>query len=385
MNLSNSNPGVLSNVQLKNLIEEQYLLDFPLIPKKDEYKGIDGSSLDLHISNKIWRLSSTAKLKKDECVNELIEIQAEEEFNLDQKEIILQKETVYLIKLKEKIAFNKFKGNYGLYGCASGKSTIGRLDILTRLIVDYSPKYDSIPPDYNGDLYIEVIPLSFNVKLAKGISLNQLRIFLGKPELSRLNNDDLIKYSPMLYYGKGNPVMSEVDTLRVNLKPDNKYNDKPIAFLAKAETKTFKLKDLDLTLDENSHDPHLFWEMEPHSKRDDLKMNINRFYILRSLERLLLPENIAVTCVAYTENLGELRIHYAGFAHPNFGHDRKDENSTIGAPLIFEARCHSFSVRIRHKEQFARIEYYKMSKSTDYPSGYTEQELTLSKFFKKWE
>ncbi len=99
---------------------------------------------------------------------------------------------------------------------------------------------------------------------------------------------------------------------------------------------------------------------------------------------MFLPNDIAVTCVAYSENLGELRIHYAGFAHPNFGRDRKDKE--IGAPLIFEARCHSFDVTIRDREHFAKIEYYKMSQATDYQSSktYSNQELQLSTYFREW-
>ena len=113
-------------------------------------------------------------------------------------------------------------------------------------------------------------------------------------------------------------------------------------------------------------------------------MNKENFYILRSYERMLLPNDIAVSCIAYTENLGELRIHYQGFAHSNFGH-HNEKDKKIGTPLIFEARCHSFDVKIRNKEQFARIEYYKMSKPTNTPSGYLTQELELSKIFKKWK
>jgi deoxycytidine triphosphate deaminase len=98
-----------------------------------------------------------------------------------------------------------------------------------------------------------------------------------------------------------------------------------------------------------------------------------------------LPNDVAVTCIAYSENLGELRIHYAGFAHPNFGHHGLDKlDKKIGAPLIFEARCHSFKVKIRHKEQFARIEYYKMSEFTEATSKYSNQELKLSAIFADW-
>lgn len=375
--LKQSKNGVLNDEQLKTLFKTEIIKYYePENLNQDNYNGVDASSIELHLSDKIWKMKSTAKLKKDETVRKVINLQKEEEeVNITD---VLKSKNVYIIKLKEKIQFDKFNNSSGLYGRASGKSSIGRLDVLTRLIVDHSSRYDEIPPDYNGDIYLEVIPLSFNIKVKEGLSLNQLRVFKGNPELSRIRNDDLNKLAPMLYYDRGQPVLSETDILRVNLHYDNQYKSKPIAFKALNTIKS-------INLNKKNHNPKEYWQVVPSKKNpNDLKMIQNEFYILRSLERLLIPNDIAVTCVAYSENLGELRIHYAGFAHPNFGHFRRDKK--IGAPLIFEARCHSFNVTIRHEEPFAKIEYYKMSEpyEKDEPGEYTNQELKLSNYFKDW-
>lgn len=382
MDLKNSNIGVLNDVQLVEIVKNEYVQNFELKEKDGcGYKDIDGSSIELHLSKIGWKVNSTAKVDKNQKVEDLINDQKKEEIDINND--VLEQDNIYIVKLKESIAFDKFNGRFGLYGRVSGKSSIGRLDILTRLIIDFYPKYDEIPPNYHGDLFIEIIPLSFNVKLKEGISLNQLRIFIGKPELSRLTEEDLAHSAPMLYLNYGKPVLSEEDILRVNLDPDLGLGipeHKPIAFRAKSNKEKNLLIDLSKT---EKHNPRDYWEIEDNNETKDLKMQHSNFYILRSLERMFLPNDVAVTCVAYTENLGELRIHYAGFAHPNFGRFRDDE--FIGAPLIFEARCHSFNVTIKNEERFAKIEYYKMSLPTNLRSGYSDQELKLSNYFGEWK
>lgn len=332
------------------------------------------------MTNEAWKLNATAKLTQNQTVSDLIKQQKGELIDLSSTQ--LQRNGIYIIKLRERLEFNKFKGRYGLHGSASGRSTIGRLDVLTRLIVDYFPKYDEVPPDYRGDLYLEVVPLSFHLIAKEGIALNQLRIFHGKPELSALTPSELANAAPMTYLQEGHPTTSDHGLLRVSLGPAPNFpKSKVVAFKAKEKVEA----PVDLTRTPKSHDAKIYFEPEFHNEIG-LQMLRERFYILRSVERMFLPNDIAVTCVAYTENLGELRIHYAGFAHPNFGRPPLGKEATnTGAPLIFEARCHSFSVTIREQEHFARIQYYKMSEPTDKPSSYSSQELTLSSYFQDWK
>jgi dCTP deaminase len=378
----------------KELIEKESVEDAPLgvlneeqmLQLKDNIilnineKSIGGSAFDLHLSNEAWEIDHTAKLAQGETVKHLLEIYNAREKDLSKP---LDKKKICIIKVKESLDFRKFENSTGLYGRASGRSSIGRLDILTRLLVDYSPKYDEVPPAHKGDLYLEVIPISFPIKLCEGFPMHQLRIFKGDPGLSVIPFQELNNSSPMLYQKENTTVEPRNGILRVNLEPDKNTEGKISAFIAFEQDKV-----LDLTLpfknDQYKFDPKDYWESIKIERKDlGLLMQMDRFYILRSVERLFLPNNVAVSCVAYTENLGELRIHYAGFAHPNFGRRRKDE--LLGAPLIFEARCHNFQVRIRDKEQFAKIEFYRMSKPSKKTSNYSDQELQLSNYFSKWE
>jgi dCTP deaminase len=102
---------------------------------------------------------------------------------------------------------------------------------------------------------------------------------------------------------------------------------------------------------------------------------------LRSKERFNLPSDVAVSCRAISETLGELRIHYAGFVHPFFGsHEEK------GTPIIFEVRGHNVTTFLRDGEVLANINFHRMSKPAEDPGpgDYSKQELKLSKYFKDW-
>jgi deoxycytidine triphosphate deaminase len=129
------------------------------------------------------------------------------------------------------------------------------------------------------------------------------------------------------------------------------------------------------------YDPKEFWEAV---KAEDGKITIEKdsFYIFRSKERFRIPPHMAVDCQAYSESLGDIRIHYAGFAHPFFGHGR-----TSGTPLIFEVRGHSMDTILRDGDALAKVYFLRMShaaKEDEKPQVYNEQELQLSACFKEW-
>ena len=65
-------------------------------------------------------------------------------------------------------------------GKANPKSSTGRLDVFTRVITDYSYRFDEIAAGYEGPLYVEIVPLSFAVRVRQGLALNQLRLMAGR-------------------------------------------------------------------------------------------------------------------------------------------------------------------------------------------------------------
>jgi DNA topoisomerase IA len=52
-----------------------------------------------------------------------------------------------------------------IYGQATAKSSIGRVDVIARLIVDGMSEYEKFNPDEvdSGDMFLEITPITFNV------------------------------------------------------------------------------------------------------------------------------------------------------------------------------------------------------------------------------
>jgi hypothetical protein len=98
---------------------------------------------------------------------------------------------------------------------------------------------------------------------------------------------------------------------------------------------------------------------------------------------LHIPYAVAVEVIAISERIGDIRIHYAGFAHPKFG--RHKSKVKKGTPLIFEVRATDMNTKLFDGSLLARIQLFRMSTKTEVkPSEYDEQELKLSGYFRNW-
>src|SRR5439155_441863 len=91
----------------------------------------------------------------------------------------LQRQSVYLVPLLESLSLPR-----SIRGKCNPKSTTGRLDVFTRVITDKSARFDEIREGYKGQLYLEVSPQSFPIRVQVGASLNQLRLFSGQATVS---------------------------------------------------------------------------------------------------------------------------------------------------------------------------------------------------------
>jgi dCTP deaminase len=365
-------PGVLNQEQILSL--KGHVIEHL------ENEDVDLSAFDLRLSQQGWEMNASVKGSKHTSVDKITREHS--------KCVLpnggpwtLETGKTYIFGLRQYI---KFPENSKIFGQATGKSSIGRLDVLTRLMVDNCSSFDTIEDDcYNGSLYLEVTPITFPIQVKEGDALSQLRLFRGKPHLSELKGEVLPLYGPMILSEDGEPKVEDMRTeLTVDLRPDD---NGICAFITKekGETKNNNLP-IDLTKGSDSHDPKDFWTgVGPMD--GTLGIEPERFYILRSRERFRLPPDVAVYCQAISETLGELRIHYAGFVHPGFGFERKQ-----GTPVIFEVRGHNVKVLLQHGETLAHIKFYAMSKAcsttclTRKKSGYEGQELKLSKYFKDW-
>ncbi|MDX1642143.1 MAG: 2'-deoxycytidine 5'-triphosphate deaminase, partial [Balneolaceae bacterium] len=140
------------------------------------------NSIDLRLGQKAYRVRSSF-LPENETVEEKIEKLHQYTFSIEDG-VVLEPNCVYIIPLLEEIRLphshysiqkNLFSGNgsdelrlyseENLTAKANPKSTTGRLDIFTRVITDYSHRFEEIEPGYHGKLYLEVVPKSFPIKV----------------------------------------------------------------------------------------------------------------------------------------------------------------------------------------------------------------------------
>jgi len=375
-------PGILAGEQIEKLFSNRVLLN-------GDENDIDHAALDLHLSDQCWQTHGSIKLKRGELLVNLLEQPSvtEQRINLSRKQL-LQTGKTYIVKLREEIG--KSARKLVLCGAATGKSTIGRLDVLTRLIVDGCEVYDWLPEvgkwpkgQKKLSIYVEITPITFPIKIKEGLSVNQLRLFWGHPDLCLLNEGDIPLYGRLMDTDQG-----DSHNLTLNLEPIVSRPQKAIAFTTKDHCFDSS-KAINLSSGAE-HEPRDYWEIVPANGHDYVKIENGRFYILRSQERFRLPKDVGVYCQAITENLGEIRIHYAGFVHPGFGYYRDDGR---GTPLVFEVRGHTIDAFLRHGELMAKVSFYRTAKPVTFSDkeiaqmkneDYHNQELQLSKYFKKW-
>jgi len=274
-------------------------------------------------------------------------------------------------------------------GRTNPKSSTGRLDMFTRVIVDHGHRFDEIPNGYKGRMYLEVIPRSFPVRVREGLRLNQLRIFQGSPHLSDIQLKNHYKKTPILFGDGGRSVgvdKVKVDNgLFISLDLAGTRRDRIVAYKAKTNSNV-----IDMSLNRHYH-PMDFWEpitlTQIRNKR--LILEPESFYIMMSKEKICIWPHLLAEMVAYEPNSGELRTHYAGFFDPGFGWHGGKTLKNQGTHAVMEVRPHDVPFMVEDGQTFCRLKFESViEKPTKVygkkiKSNYHSQGLALSKYFKE--
>jgi dCTP deaminase len=291
---------------------------------------------------------------------------------------MLEARCPYLIELKERLDLPA-----GLRGKANPKSSTGRIDVFTRVITDHSDRFDEVAPGYHGPLYLEVVPLSFAVRVREDLTLNQLRLSMGRPWLT----DDEVRQAHLsepILFTRGEPVpvddlvLSNGLFLGLDLHGDERgqvgYSTRDSAPL------------LDLTAGGET-DPAPFWDPVFREEGDRLVLSPKRFYLLMSHEAVSIPPDLAAEMTAYDPTSGELRTHYAGFFDPGFGFD--PTGGFRGSRAALEVRAHDVPFMVENGQGVCKLTFERMLEEPTslYGSGigssYQQQEETLSRYFRR--
>ena len=366
--------GVLPNSYLVQAIEDG-VIDAGRF--KIPTENVQPASLDLRLGEIAYRMRCSFLPGNEDVETRLRELTIDQ-LDLRGDGVVLETNRPYLIPLKEHLALPA-----GVRGKANPKSSTGRIDVFTRVITDRSYRFDEIAAGYHGQMYLEVVPLSFAVRVREDLTLNQLRLSVGRSELT---DEEILGHhrrEPLLFVG-GRAVPPEAVTLSNGLFLSLDLHGDPSGHVGYRARENAPL--LDLTRSEPI-DPEPFWEPVRREGSDRVVLTEKKFYLLMSEEAAVIPPGLASEMTAYDPTSGELRTHYAGFFDPGFGYDR--DGRFFGSKAALEVRAHDVPFMIEHGQRVCKLTFERMIEEPtilygrDPSSNYQQQTQALGKHFRR--
>jgi dCTP deaminase len=339
-------------------------------------ENIQPASLDLRLGEVAYRIRCSF-LPASQSVERRVKDLVIDELDLHAEGVVLETNRPYLIPLKERLALPP-----NVRAKANPKSSTGRVDVFTRIITDGSYRFDEVAAGYEGGLYLEVVPLSFPVRVREDLSLNQLRLSVGRAELTDEEVRDFHARQPILYV-RGEPLtvdeLALADGLFLGLDLRGDQTGR-VGYRARGSAPL-----LDMTRT-GAADPEWFWEPVRREEGDRIVLNPKNFYLLMSHESVTVPPSLAAEMTAYDPTSGELRTHYAGFFDPGFGYDPAGQFR--GSTAALEVRAHDVPFMIEHRQRVCKLTFERMLEEPTLlygqgiGSSYQQQTETLGKHFR---
>jgi dCTP deaminase len=337
--------------------------------------NIQPGSLDLRLGEVAYRIRCSF-LPGGQTVEQKVKDLVIDELNLHRDGAVLETNRPYLIPLKERLCL---PGN--VRGKANPKSSTGRADVFTRVITDFSHRFDEIAPGYEGRLYLEVVPLSFAIRVGEDLSLNQLRLSVGRTTLGDAELRAFHRTQPLLFkddrpVAERRLALADGMFLSLDLRGDA---NRRVGYWARDTAPL-----LDLTA-RRPVEQEPYWEPVIREEGDRIVLTPQKFYLLMSDEAVSIPPNLAAEMTAYDPTSGELRTHYAGFFDPGFGYD--PSGGFMGSRAALEVRAHDVPFMIEHRQRVCKLTFERMLEVPELlygqgiGSSYQRQEDTLGKHF----
>jgi dCTP deaminase len=330
--------GVLSDNEIKRAIKQGWIAaDAAFLDDQ-----IQPASVDLRLGETAYRLRASflpgvgAKVR-DRLDDELVM----HKIDLTQG-AVLETGCVYLVQVQEELNLPAH-----MHGAANPKSSTGRIDVFTRLILDGATSFDHVPMGYHGPMWAEISPCTFSVLVRTGTRLSQVRLRRGPPHPKR-----------------------EIDfTMDLALSG-------PVGFRAKRHSGVIDVDRI------GQYDPRDFWEpMEARQGR--VVLDPGQFYIFASKENVVIPADEAAEMAPIRPELGEFRAHYAGFFDPGFGITPNQGRA------VLEVRSRDVPFFVEDGQPVGKLVFEPLSGPVDRlygeaGSNYQGQRLKLSKHFAPW-
>lgn len=368
--------GVLPHQRLAEMVKSRDINSIAPI----ETDQIQPASLDLRLGRTAYQIKASFLPNASRVMDRIQELRVGKPISLENG-AVLDKHSVYIVELMEGVRLDR-----DTFGIANPKSSTGRLDVFTRLITDRGTSFDYIEKEYDGPLFIEIAPLTFNIAVRTGARLTQIRLHRERGAGGGL----LTKGATENYYNTGqlvrppdNKLLALRDGYLVPVTIDliGAGRSAIVGYRAKS---TVNIIDVSLV---NHYDPREFWDkIESDTGRLDLEKG--QFYILATREEVGVPPRTAAEMVPYNSRSGEFRVHYAGFFDPGFGWEH---NRAGGSRAVLEVRSSGVSFVLEHGQTIGWLRYSQiaggetdMLYGRDLKSSYQGQRVALARQFRKW-
>ena len=338
----------------------------------DTSRQVQPASIDLRLGATAYQVAASFLPGRNTRVADKLAWLASEKIDLTQG-AVLRRDHVYIVQLQESVDLKK-----RMSAVANPKSSTGRLDVFARVITDRCTEFDSVAEQYEGPLWVEIAPRSFDVIVREGSRLVQLRIRSGVPRPSERQLRALHENVRIV----GDEDEPDISRRGVAITVDVMGDEisKLIGYKAK---KAREAIDVDRV---NFYDPRVFWEPVYRPKDGGIVLEPDDFHILASKATVAVPEDHAADLIAYDTLVGEFRVHYAGFFDPGFGYA---ESGHKGAKAVLEVRSHEVPFMLEDGQTVGRLAFERLTEKTAKPYGsdigssYQYQGLVLSKQFRR--
>ena len=357
--------GTLGYQDYETLIEKKFIYSKNKIP----INSLQPASIDLRLGSTAYEISASFLAIRETVESKLKRFKLAK-INIENG-FLFQKNITYLVELQEILNLNK-----KISGKCNPKSSTGRLDIFCRAVTDNNTEYEIIKKGYKGKIYLEITSKTFDIVFTKGDKLNQLRLkngnfnYLSDSELGKL-----YKKNPFLFNGKGYKISPSIENglkIKANISEGNNI----IAYKAKKKSPKIIFNKL------RHYHRKNYWIPINKTRNESIRIEPNEFYILKSKEKIRILPTLAAEMIPYDTNVGEFRVHYAGFFDPGFG------NEGSGRHAVLELKTYEVPFILEDGQNIARLIFEKLEKSPNkiygnrINSNYQNQSLALSKHFR---
>lgn len=351
--------GAIPSQTIKDMMAASFI-------KGGKEENIQPASLDLSISEQIYRVSSAFTPRTGEGILDAAKRLADPEPHDISRPLEL--DTTYLVKLNESLSLPE-----DIYAYANPKSTSGRNDIHARLLGDGMQRFDSAGvPGFKGNLWSLVTPHSFRIKLHPGDTLSQMRFFNHDTRFDNESELEIAYQKHKFLYDTGGNFLDYSDIkikdldgsviLTINLDSDL------VGYRCEKSQEI-------LDFSKKDHDPELFFTPIRRPRDGKLKLRRGDFYIFFTKECPRVPNEFAAEMAPIDVRAGEYRSHYAGFIDPGWGYGKNGDEK--GWALVLELRPYEDNLVLEDGKPICKLVYERVTEEPEFVYGETGSNYTL--------